>query len=329
MLVFFAALLTAFIGMTGLSIDYAFSTLERRTLQNAADAAAQTGAVKLSQGVSPTSDVNTIAGRNATTSSVTCQYVDASNADIGPCSGSAIGASGVHVTASHTRDTYFMGVLGIPTVTVSADAIARISTLQNAAGASATTEAQNALFIVCGYGTKLYGPGNHTMDIFAANPTAAPWAVNPAAWGKEFVIHDTHPTDCGLPSASFKGLNGTHGTIPLPADLRNETGTNAGPTVYAVNGFTGCGAGLSSDNVDNCVMLLPIANGISTTYYSPDGYRLHSVRWLPFKIRQIDLKTQAGTLLSSYSVNDPNTPFWAWVYGGATASGITSVRIVH
>ncbi len=327
--VLLAFLLVAFIGTTGLGVDFAFSTFERRALQNAADAAVQSGAVKLSQGLSPTADVNTIAGRNATTSSVTCQYVNTSNADIGPCTGSAIGASGVHVTATHTRDTYFIRVLGIPTATVSADAIARITAMQNAAGASVATEAQNALFIVCGYQTKLYGPGNNKMDIFAANPTSAPWAINPGAWGREFVIHDTHPTDCGLPSTSFKGLNGTHGTVSLPADLQNETGTNAGPTVYSVNGFNGCGTGLSSNNVDNCIMLLPIADGISTTYYSPDGYRLHAVRWLPFKIRQIDSNTHTGTLLNSYSVNDPGNPFWPWVYNGAAASGITSVRIVH
>jgi len=333
--VLLAVLLTAFIGMTGLGVDYAFSTLDRRSLQNAADAAVLSGAADLSQGTSPGTTVTTIANRNATTTSVTCQYVNSSNADIGPCTGSMIGAGGVHVTASHTRETFFMRVLGIQFATVSADAIARISAMQNAAGASVATEAQNALFLVCGYGTKLdpsspaYGPGVHTMDILASNPTSAPYAVNSSAWGQVFVIHDTHPTDCGLPSSSFKGLNGTHGTVSLPADLRNETGTNSGPTVYSVNGFDGCGTGLSSSSINNCIMLLPIANGISTTYYSPDGYRLHAVRWLPFLIRETDSNTHTGTLLREYNVNDTTNPFWAWVYGGTAASGITSVRIVH
>jgi hypothetical protein len=327
--VLLAAMLVALIGMTGLAVDFGFSTLERRALQNAADAAVLSGAANLSQGLSPSIDVTTIANRNATTTSVSCQYVNTSNADSGPCTGSMIGASGLHVTASHTRDTFFMRVLGVPQVTVSAEAIARISAMQNSVGASASTEAQNALFIVCGYQTKLYGPGNNKLDILAQNPTVAPYNVNPLAWGREFVIQNPQVTDCGMPANSFKGLNGTHGTVALPADLRNETGTNAGPTVYSVNGFNGCGAGLSSNDVDNCVMLLPIADGISTTYYSPDGYRLHAVRWLPFKIRLVDSNTTTGTLLNEYRVSDPSTSFWPWVYGGTAASGITSVRIVH
>src|SRR4051812_9500265 len=118
MAVFLALLLTLFIGMTGLAVDFAFSTFERPALQNAAHAAALTGAIDLSQGAGPTADVTTIAGKNATISSVGCQYVNAANTDVGGCTGSAVGASGVHVTATHTRDTFFMRVLGVPTVTI-------------------------------------------------------------------------------------------------------------------------------------------------------------------------------------------------------------------
>src|SRR3954465_6450329 len=96
MAVFLAALLTVFIGMTGLAVDYAFSTFDRRALQNAADAAALTGAIDLSQGLAPTADLTTVAGKNATISSLGCQYVNSAYADVGVCTGSALGASGVH-----------------------------------------------------------------------------------------------------------------------------------------------------------------------------------------------------------------------------------------
>jgi Flp pilus assembly protein TadG len=322
MSVILALFFTVFVGMTGLGIDFAFSTLERRALQNAADASALTGARDLSQGTTPTTDIATISGKNATTSSIVCQYVNTSNADLGDCSGSATGASGVHVTAIHTRNTYFMGLLGIPTVTVSADAIARVSSMQNSSTNPATSmpyDAQNALFIVCGYKTKLVGGG--TMNILqGSKPGTSPWNINPAAFGQEFSIHDPHPEDCGMASASFKGLNSVVGTVTLPAVLTDETGTNAGPTRYAVNGFDGCPAGATSSSVDNCVMILPIAVS------SPNKDDLYAVRWLPFWIRQIDSNTHSGTLLNSYNLNDPLLP---WTYAGGNTSGITSVRLVH
>ena len=341
MIVFFAALLTVFIGMTGLGVDYAFSTLERRTLQNAADAAVLTGAQKLTQGLSPSTDVSTIVGRNATTTSIVCQYVNTSNVDMADCSGSPpTGASGVHVTASHTRNTYFMGVLGIPTVTVAADAIARVMSMQNASTNPSTYttvpyQNSNALFIVCGFNTRLVSGG--TMNILqGSQPGTPPYDLNPAAIDplhpKEFLVQDPHVSDCGVHDSSFKGLNKTVGAaVSLPRDLQYETGTNAGPTTYAVNGFDGCAAGLSSNGADDCIMILPIAT--ETRYADqygnpfPDAHgRLHAVRWLPFKIRQIDSNTHAGTLLSSYNLYDP---LLLWTYAGGNASGITSVRVVH
>lgn len=72
--------------------------------------------------------------------------------------------------------------------------------------------------------------------------------------------------------------------------------------------------------VDNCVMILPIAAS------SPAQDYLYAVRWLAFKIRQIDSNTHTGTLLGTYILNDPLLP---WTYAGGSTSGITSVRVVH
>jgi Flp pilus assembly protein TadG len=337
--VLLAGMLVALIGMTGLAVDFGFGTLERRVLQNAADAAAATGASDLINGVTPTSGVQAMVSQNgaSVTTDVTCQYVDTANAVTGLCSAAPSNTtSGVKVTATNTRDTYFMRVLGIPTMTVSAEATARISTMQNTLTNPATSmsyNAQNALFIVCGYNTKLVGGGN--MNILqGAQPGISPWDLNPAAIDpanpKEFIIHDPQPEDCGIHSSSFKGLNKTVGMVTLPADLQYETGTNAGPTQYAINGFNGCGANLNSSTVDGCVMILPIATEVRTSNALgqpyPDGERLRAVRWLPFRIRQVDSNTTAGTLLGTYILNDSLLP---WTYSGGNASGITSVRVIH
>jgi hypothetical protein len=106
----------------------------------------------------------------------------------------------------------------------------------------------------------------------------------------------------------------------LPAVLDDEEGTKAGPTRSAVNGFNGCGAGLESDATNGCVMILPIAVS------SPAHKKLYCVRWLPFKIRQIDSNTHTGTLLQTYNLNDP---LLTWTYAGGNSSGITSVRLAR
>jgi Flp pilus assembly protein TadG len=195
--VLLALILTVLVGMTGLGVDYGYATLERRALQNAADAAALTGARRLIQNLSPVNDVNTIAGRNATTTSVACDYVNAADTVTGSCTSVPSDTSdGVRVVATNTRDTYFMRLLGVNTVTVSAQSTARVTSMQNTTtnpASSAPYEAGNALFIVCGYDTMLYSGG--TMDILQgsmSSPTSSPWNVDANALGREFIIHDSH-----------------------------------------------------------------------------------------------------------------------------------------
>jgi Flp pilus assembly protein TadG len=325
MVVLLAGILAVLLGMTGLSVDYAFATVERRALQNAADAAATSGALDLAQNLNPTTSVNTIAARNAATTSLTCEYVNAANTVTGPCSSAPSSLTdGVRVVATNTRDTFFMRVLGIPTITVSAESLARVSSMQNVTSNPATSapyDAGNALFIVCGYDTKKYSGG--TQDILQgsfASPTSSPWHVDSLAWGVEFIIHDSQVEGCGMQGNHFKGLNGTTGTITLPAVLDTEEGNRAGPTRSAVNGPNGCGVNLDSDGALGCVMILPIA--IS----SPANKKLYSVRWLPFFVRQRHANQHTGTLLQSYNLNDPLLP---WTVAGGNTSAITSVRLAR
>ena len=322
MLVQIATALTVLIGMVGLAVDIGFVTLERRTLQNAVDAAALTGAIDLvSSPGSTQADVNIMVDTHGVASaSATCAFVDNSNAETGACSGTpGSGSSGVKVSATRSRDTFFMRVLNVPTVTMSAQSIARVSAWQN-------YDAAAALFIVCGYQTKLAPvSGGGTYSILAGTaPGSAPWPVNSAAVGKTFVIHDPQDVvSCGVSNASFKGLNGSTEWLSLPASLEYDTGVNAGPTAKAVEGFNGCSAGVDPNN---CVMVLPIA---ASSVPQPGQDELYCVRWLRFLITKGATNVHYGKLLDpNYVVRQQsNTVLTSWTVG--TQAGLTSVRTVE
>jgi hypothetical protein len=82
----------------------------------------------------------------------------------------------------------------------------------------------------------------------------------------------------------------------LPFNLVTETGTRAGPTTQAVRGINGCAAGLSSDALDNCTMIIPIFVS------SPAKDIAYTVRWLAFHVRQIDSNTHYGRLDLDYPI---------------------------
>src|SRR5262249_35638568 len=146
------------------AIDFGFGTLERRVLQNGVDAAALSGASDLARNANPVADVQTVATRNqvAITTSIVCEYVDGTNAVTGLCSDIPSNTtSGVKVTATNIRDTYFMRVLGVPTMTVSATSIARVSTWLDSStsgGGGSPYNVWGSFFLVCGYNTAL-SPG--------------------------------------------------------------------------------------------------------------------------------------------------------------------------
>ena len=334
-----AAAFTVIVGMTGLAIDFGFVTMERRQLQNAADAAALTGAIDLANRRSPTADVNTMAGRNATTTGVTCEYVNDANAVTGPCSGTPAGSSsGVRVVATNTRPTFFMQVFDIQTVTVAADAIARVAAWQG-------YYPNGALFIPCGYDTVLAAGG--TRSILNPPPSAGqPWTVNSAAIGQRFAIHDPQSNHadqlatCGMDSSRFKGLLDTDSAFNATAkaatpvvccgtvvEVESKNGMNTGPTRRAVNAIEGCQSGLNEDSsFNNCVMILPIAISARSSG-SNDYFRI--VRWLPFRITTHGLNGHAGTLLGTDYVlrEEADTTYASWRYD--RPAGPTSVRTVR
>jgi Flp pilus assembly protein TadG len=251
MAVFFAAVLFVFIGMTGLAVDYGFAALERRVLQNAVDAAAVTGATDLASGVSPEADVQTIASRNniALSTTVVCEYVDNSNPPVvtGACSSTPSGTtSGVKVSATNNRATYFMRVFNIQSVTVSATSAARVHTVDS----GSAFDQWGSVFIVCGWEAttaELKSNGKwqnnaQKTDLLKRPQTGPLTGVNnPSSWptflpaassgewplsstsgsnsvyNKWFVVHDENDVaKCGINDSGFKGLNSSSGTFAVP-----------------------------------------------------------------------------------------------------------------
>lgn len=355
MLVQIAAVMVALLGMVGLAVDVGFVTLERHALQNGADAAAQTGAIVLAQRSSTRDtgdDARTMVARNQVTGtlertlSLACTYVEldannnsvsgsaAPNCDASPTSGS----NAVRVVATYVRKTYFMRVLNIPTVTVSAESTARIAGWQR-------YDAAATLFVACGYGTRLSSrdpidPNGRLNLLQGTSPGTPPWNVNPNAVGRYFNIHGSQAEDCGrsggwdglvpanpVPPALRDPANPT--LISLPSDLLFNNGNSVGPTRRTVYGIDGCEQGRELSSAYNCVMLVPIAipypNAYSVTPGSSDR-RIYAVRWLPFLMYTGDNGGEAhyGKLLSTNYVVRQDLPNSL----GSTSVGPVSARTV-
>ena len=363
--VLLAAVLITLIGMAGLAVDFGFAALERRVLQNAVDAAAVTGANGLARGVGPSADVQTMATRNsiAVSTTVVCEYVDNANAVTGPCSAApSATTSGVKVTATNDRPTYFMRALGVPWVTVSASAMARVFTV---AGGS-TFDSWGAVFIVCGWGTteavpRVNGNGYTYQQTDLLAPLAA-GSTYPASWpygtsyvwplssesgptsvyNKRFVVHDENDVaKCGIGDSGFKGLNSSSGTFAVPSvagaswaptAMTAETGSRSGPATTPVPTYQGCGSITNADDpaLHNCVMFLPI---FTSTLDPPNDkvngdYRVRTVRWQPFWIEKINSNTHFATPLRSANiVANESTILAPWTRNSNAI--VTAVRTVQ
>lgn len=352
--VLLAGMLLVLIGMAGLAIDFGFGTLERRVLQNAVDAASLTGATDLAslvstdaatraKGMNLVNDVQTIVTRNqaAVTTSVTCEFVDNANAVTGLCADPPSNStSGVKVTASNTRDTYFMRVLGIPTITASAQSISRVSSWaanSSSPNLNAGYDVWGSIFIVCGYDT-IEAPneanGNKYTPYSILDGTsewAEPQAVRPTAYGKTFVIHESNPNrlaNCGISDGEFKGLNSSSGLVHLPTWLYDESGNRAGPVTQAVKTFGGCQS-ISSDSdpaANNCIMIIPIFTKVNAK--AKGDWDMRAVRFLPFRIIRKDANTHWGTLIDNIALQTDNATMIApWTKN--TSRTMTVVRPVN
>lgn len=112
-LVLVALILVALMAMIALAIDGGNAYLERRQMQTAADAGALAAARARCLGSASWQTVGqTLCEANSSQSSISC--------DVGPGNG----AGSAWATAEETLDTWFAGIVGVPSLTVGARAVA-------------------------------------------------------------------------------------------------------------------------------------------------------------------------------------------------------------
>ncbi len=166
--------------MVGLSVDLGYTFAERRSVQNAADAAAMAGAHALTKWstsnsmVAADADVSTVVAgnkmNNSTTQTYSCEYVDDNGTDLGPCTAAVpttpIAATGVQVVVHETHNTFFIRVLpgGPKTVSTSASATAHVQGITTEVGSDGP-------FIACGVDSSLAAGG--TMSILNTSTSEA------------------------------------------------------------------------------------------------------------------------------------------------------------
>ncbi|HIC90130.1 MAG TPA: hypothetical protein EYP04_12110 [Anaerolineae bacterium] len=119
-LVFLLIALPVFLALLALVLDGGYALAQRRQMQNAADAAALAGARQLALG----------AGYDAIDETIH-QLASENQADEVEWS-LLPGEDGVQVAARHTFDTFFGGIVGIPSMTAHAQATARVAPLGRA-----------------------------------------------------------------------------------------------------------------------------------------------------------------------------------------------------
>lgn len=297
-LVLSALFFTVMIGALGLAVDLGFAFSQKRSMQNAADAGALTGAQLVAKSTNPVqAEVEAIVRQNAmkggTIGAITCYYVkDAGRSEVG-CGGTVpADATGVEVKVTESHPTFFIqAVPGAPTtVTTSADARANVKTLGMP---------QDGPFIVCGIKTKVVATGNTTMDVMI--PSGSSWIIDPAAVDRTFEIHGPTIATCREQGPSdFKGLGegAANKSLSAPGWFTYKTGASAGLIENDVDGPNGCKA---NQVINNCVVFLPIAVKVS-----PDPDESEKKRWVvgfaPFYVTNPKSNEHHGKLLANYVV---------------------------
>lgn len=254
-LIFLALSMAVLMVIAALVLDGGSAYVQRRQMQNAADASSMAGARALSRYRFPTTgstpdltaivnDVNTTATNNGATTVVSCRLFNydqiGSSSDLGPCTSAtaANNAEGVRVTVSQTRSTYFGGITGRPTTTANVTASAAILELTSV----------SAPFIVCHTKTS----GNSVVyDLLNSDGT-----INPAgaAAAGEITIHGSQVPDCGAGS-QFKGLTDNP---KLKLNVWSDIGTQGNRVGQYRDVTTGINACPVDGPFNDCDMLLPI-----------------------------------------------------------------------
>jgi Flp pilus assembly protein TadG len=319
-IIMFAVLASALIGMLGLSIDGGMYFYARRSAQAAADAGAMAGARQVakwatSNKVSAEAEVNQLVADNrfgnATIAVESCKYIGTDGRDLTESCSVEVpsAAAGVHVRTRVLIPTFFIRVLpGAPTTsTAYGDAKAMV---QRAKGL-----VTDAPFIACGASgwdvtdeptTKNGGTMRPVLD---TNNQIRHDAIN-----RIYRIWDSNlegTSDC-REGSQFKGLSAQLSDEidnTVPTDLTFKSGFEAGPTLSAVNGPGGCGEDVSNGN--GCVMILPIGAN------DPDGKgndkQIRVVAFGAYLMSEVPGNTKGfnGKLLSGYTLSGEGESGWS------------------
>ena len=327
-LIMFALFATALIGVLGLATDLGISFTGKRSMQNSADAAAYSGARRVSQaatttGVSAQSEVSGLVSLNgfafaSASPSFTCVYVNDADTSLGSCSSTVPStATGVKVTVTETHPTFFIRVVpGAPeTATTSATAIAHVMkpTLSGAGP-----------FIVCATDTVLYPATNTSMNVL--NKVSGAWQINTSAVGKTFLIHGPQINKCANSNNSFKGIADTTFNNSLTAPPEKYFGYSTGTVASisaTVEGVQGCTAG---GPLDNCVAYLPIAviDSSHPVLNTTSDKSMWTIGFASFLITEINSNTHSGKLLGNYIVKHTGSLGWTPTYFGPIVIKLTS-----
>lgn len=334
-LVIFALASFVLFGAMGLVLDIGFDLGQRRTMQNAADAAALRGAQMILASATSGSnsgtiwnDVKTIAMENGlgdpavpgSGATLTCQFLDNGGAELGSCEGALpSSATGVRVTAGEQHQTFVMNVIGIRTSGTAATATAYVEEL-----ASDAFTVDQGPFIVCGYQTALTdgnGQGLSILQTNGAGMASNPAQINRAAVGRQFDIHGSQVATCSTQGNRFKGVNDQNANagVQIPPGgvvVGYQPGVRAGQIREAVSGPYACAAGQSS----GCVMILPVADAARVD--SGSCQCIHVVTWAAFWVEEPSANSHTGVLLD-YVVQAGGTRTWSQT----SSQSVTVVRL--
>jgi hypothetical protein len=284
----FAIALLAMLAMVGVVVDGGTLYLQRRTAQNAADAAALAGARALQQASQqssvPTSvdvatQICTYAGYNAfgssstTTPAPTAYYINGSGTSLGPvhaCPGGAdvipSGTAGIHVDVSiGPYDTYLVGIVGLRQLQAQASATAQVGIL-------AIPNPDLTPLAGCGPDMLFDGQKDTPFDNILLPDNIN---INPAKYGDDLVLQGSQMSqheNSSCPkwngtSSAWKGRINTSGItgtfvppMAVPVDTGNGTiDTIIGDTCKSIYGPTHDPNGVFSVPPDVCLLLVPIA----------------------------------------------------------------------
>jgi hypothetical protein len=188
-LIFLVLLQGVLLGALGLALDGGYNFVQRRTMQNAADAGAPAGAriIAMSDGTGTTNyrvgpTVRDVAQWNGVDRSrVECQYLKDDLSSNGSCPDYAApipaGSTGIQVTVSEVHSTFVMQALGIATARTGGTSAAQVQI---------PIEYPPSPFVVCGVDTTFTAPTGSTFGSTAstkgiflldeANPYSSPRA---------------------------------------------------------------------------------------------------------------------------------------------------------